>query len=263
MGEKPVFLSIIIPVYNEEHNILTTFQKVDQYFQKFGQPYEILFVDDGSTDRSRPLLHDLSSDYEHVRLIENPINLGKGFSIRQGMLEGRGDYLIFTDADLATPIEEFDKFIPYLGSDYEVLIGSRRLPDSQISVHQSWYRRWMGEVFYQLVYLILFNDVRDTNCGFKCFRRDVAKEVFQRQKVRRWAFDAETLFLVHRMRYNIKEIPVRWAEPGKSKVVLLKASVVSFFDLFKIRWNDFLGRYFVSGPSGDFLSEPRGRLDYK
>lgn len=244
MNQK-LYLSVIVPVYNELNVLPTTFQALEGYFQTKGWQYEIIFVDDGSIDGSGDLLREFSHACGHVRVLENPVNMGKGFSIQRGVLEAHGEYVFFTDADLATPIEELDKFLLYLTEPVgsEVLVGSRRVPGSELVVKQPWYRRAMGEVFYQLVYFLLFKGVRDTNCGFKCFRRDVAKAVFQRQLTRGWAFDAETLFIAHRLGYDIREVPVRWAEPGTTKVRLFKASVVTFFDLLRIRWNDLQGRY--------------------
>jgi len=168
---------------------------------------------------------------------------GKGFSIKRGASQAKGRYVLFTDVDLSVPIEELAKFIPCLEDGYDVVIGSRRIKGSEVVIPQPLYRRFMGSVFYQIVYLFLFNSIRDTNCGFKCYRRDAAKQIFGRQTVSGWGFDTELLYIAHKLNYKIKEVPVRWYNCTATKVKITKVPFLTILELFRIKLNDWKGRY--------------------
>jgi dolichyl-phosphate beta-glucosyltransferase len=205
--------------------------------------YEIIVIDDGSNDNTPELTQAFVDSDNNVILLKNSTNKGKGFSIKRGVFSARGEYILFTDMDLSVPIDELSKFIPYLNNGYDITIGSRRIKGSQIMISQPLYRRILGSIFYQIVYIFFFNSIRDTNCGFKCYRREVAVDIFAKQRVSGWGFDTELLYIAHKQRYKIKEVPVRWYNNRISKVNIYKAPFVTLFELCKIKINDWVGRY--------------------
>lgn len=242
MPEPPLF-SVIIPAYNEGNVIYKSLEKITTYLKGANILYEIIVVDDGSYDNTANLIQDFSKNDKNIILLKNETNKGKGYSVKKGILQARGKYLLFTDADLSVPIEELSKFIPYLDHGYDVVIGSRRIKGSHVVVPQPLYRRFMGSVFYQIVYMFIMDSVRDTTCGFKCYRNDAAKEIFNRQTLSGWSFDTELLYIALKLNYKVKEVPVHWYNCCFSKVKILKVPFLTLFDLFKIKVNDWKGRY--------------------
>jgi glycosyltransferase involved in cell wall biosynthesis len=239
-------LSIIIPSYNEEKRLPRTLARIREYFE--GRPLpldqiEVIVVDDGSTDGTAQVARDWARQWPSVRLLSNPGNQGKGYSVRHGMLESRGRLALFTDADLSAPIEESEKLFAALKEGNQVAIGSRAIDRSLISVRQSQLREMAGIIFNALVRLFTWLPIHDTQCGFKVFEREASRIVFEQQRILGWGFDPEVLFLAKRHGLRIAEVPVRWAHDEATKVHVVRASLTMFGDLIYIRWNELLGRY--------------------
>ncbi len=235
-------LSIIIPSYNEELRLPPSLNAIAEYIQKSGRETEVLVVDDGSKDRTAAVAESFRSRIALLRVVSNGENRGKGYSVRHGMSEARGDIVLFTDADLSAPIEEADKLIAAL-DNYDVAIGSRALDRSLIEVHESGFREFAGIVFNKIVRLVLWLPFVDTQCGFKAFRREKCKIIFEQQRIERFGFDPELLYLARHHGLKAIEIPVRWAHSPATKVSMLRDSLQMFLDVFTIRWNALLGRY--------------------
>lgn len=239
-------LSIIIPAYNEESRLPRAFERIRSYLASRGRKadqVEILIVDDGSTDRTARVVAEWARELPGVRLISNGQNRGKGFSVRHGMLEACGRMALFTDADLSAPIEEADKLFAAIESGADVAIGSRALNRSLIFVHQSRLRELAGIIFNGFVRALTGLPFADTQCGFKAFRREPCRLIFEQQRIERFGFDPEILFLAKRNGLRAVEVPVRWAHDPATKVHVLRDSLMMFGDLFYIRWNWLLGRY--------------------
>jgi glycosyltransferase involved in cell wall biosynthesis len=246
MNESIPELSIIIPAYNEEDRLGRSLERIRRYFaQPTGniQEIEILVVDDGSTDGTASLVARQMKQISCLRLISNGKNRGKGYSVRNGMLEARGRVALFTDADLSSPIEESAKLLAALQAGNDVAIGSRALDRSLISVHQSRLRELAGILFNGFVRFFTGLPLYDTQCGFKAFVREPARIAFQQQRIERFGFDPEVLFLAKRNGLRIAEVPVRWAHDPATKVHVIRDSLLMFGDLVYIRWNWLTGKY--------------------
>jgi glycosyltransferase involved in cell wall biosynthesis len=235
-------LSIIIPAYNEEHRLPATLERIVAYIATCGRTVEVLVVDDGSKDRTAPVAESFRDKIPALRVVSNGVNRGKGFSVRHGMQEARGRFALFTDADLSAPIEEAGKLIEGL-ENYDVAIGSRAVDRSLITVHESPFREFAGIIFNKIVRLILWLPFVDTQCGFKAFRRERCKIIFEQQTIERFGFDPELLYLARHHGLHAVEIPVRWGHSPATKVSMLRDSIQMFLDVFQIRWNSLLGRY--------------------
>ena len=235
-------LSIIIPSYNEELRLPPSLGLIADYIAKSGRETEVLVVDDGSKDQTAAVAEPFRMRIPQLRVVPNGENRGKGYSVRHGMTEARGDIVLFTDADLSAPIEEADKLIAALDK-YDVAIGSRALDRNLISVHESGFREFAGIVFNKIVRIVLWLPFVDTQCGFKAFRRERCKIIFEQQRIERFGFDPELLYLARHHGLKSVEIPVRWAHSPATKVNMLRDSVQMFVDVFTIRWNAVLGRY--------------------
>ena len=204
----------------------------------------MVVVDDGSTDGTVAVAEEFCRSHPAVRLLKNPGNRGKGFSVRHGMLDAKGDWVLFSDADLSAPIEELDKLLEAAEAQgAAVAIGSRALDRSLIAVRQSFLRESAGRVFNLLMQLLTGLRFRDTQCGFKLFEARAAREVFRRQRLERFGFDAEVLFIARRLGYRTVEVPVRWSHSEGTKVSMFRDSLNMFLDLLRIRWNHMRGRY--------------------
>jgi dolichyl-phosphate beta-glucosyltransferase len=228
--------SIIIPAYNESYRIVKSINKIRKYFKNKGIKYEIVVVNDGSKDNTLRILNDLSKKYKQLRVLGGNINRGKGYAVKTGVLNSSGEYILFTDADLSTPIEELDNLFKYIKNGYDIVIGSRIIDPSKIKIKQPLYRRLPGNVFPILVNFIISRDIGDTQCGFKLFKRDVAKDIFKKQKISGFCFDVETLYLAKKGGYKVKEVAVTWTNFRDSKVNPLIDSIKMFIDLMKIRF---------------------------
>lgn len=236
-------LSVIIPAYNEEQRIRDTLHMMQAYLQR--QPYtaEIIVVDDGSQDGTASLVRAFDTSPPCISLLQNDRNRGKGFSVRQGFLHAGGDYLLFSDADLSTPIEAVETLLTELQETCDIAIGSRALPGSRVEVHQPWYRENMGRLFNLFVQALAVPGIHDTQCGFKCFRRAAALAICQRMTTERFGFDVEMLYLARRLGYRVREVPVVWRNSPQSRVRVWRDSIAMLNELIQIRWNGVRGRY--------------------
>jgi len=246
-------LSIIIPAYNEEKRLPKTLQEVDEYLKKQNYPsnssgqaeYEIIVVSDGSKDKTAEVVNNLKLQIANLKLIDNKENHGKGYATRQGMLEAKGDYRIFTDADNSTSIDQIEKMLPefsasakgYGGKGFDVVIGSRDIKGAVLDPPQPLQRRFTGEAFklFRKIVIGLWG-IQDTQCGFKGFTKKVVEDVFPKCLIDRFAFDPEILVLAKKKGYKIKEIPVLWKDDPDSKVKF-KSMINMAIDLLKLRWN--------------------------
>jgi dolichyl-phosphate beta-glucosyltransferase len=235
-------LSIVIPSYNEESRLPASLEKIANYVREKRPSSEVLVVDDGSTDQTAAVAESWRNRIPQIRVLSNGRNRGKGFSVRHGFLEARGEIVLFTDADLSSPIEEGEKLFAALPT-YDVAIGSRAVDRSLIEVHESPFREFAGIIFNKLVRLILWLPFVDTQCGFKAFRRERCRIMFEQQTIERFGFDPELLYLARHHGLRVKEVPVRWAHSPATKVNMLRDSVQMFLDVFLIRWNGMRGRY--------------------
>ena len=238
-------ISIVIPAYNEGRRLGASLDAVLRYLasRRFS-PYEVVVVDDGSTDDTVEVVERCRAAHPEVRLLRNPGNRGKGYAVRHGMLEATGDWILFSDADLSAPIEQLDQLLEAATREHaSVAIGSRALDRSLIAVHQSPFRENAGRVFNLLVRLLAGLPFWDTQCGFKLFERHAAREVFRRQRIERFGFDAEALYIARKLGFASLEAPVRWSHSEGTKVRMLRDSLNMFLDLARIRWNDLRGRY--------------------
>ena len=247
LGNDPLELSIIIPAYNEEKRIGPTLERVHSYFASGPgagfRDFEIIVVDDGSSDRTVELVKSFAPNMPTLRVVSNGVNHGKGFSVRHGMREARGSITLFTDADLSSPIEESCKLLEGLAAGHEIAIGSRAVDRSLIEKHQSRTRELGGIIFNRFVRLFTGLRFHDTQCGFKAFLREPCRIIFEQQSIERFGFDPEILFLAKRHGLKIVEVPVRWAHDPATKVHMLRDSLLMFSDLVYIRWNCMRGRY--------------------
>jgi len=242
----PPELSIIVPAYNEEGRLPRTLTRLRDYFAGRGmrsEQLEILIVDDGSQDGTVRVAEEWARATPSVRLVSNGDNRGKGYSVRHGMLEARGRIALFTDADLSSPIEECEKLVAAINAGNEVAIGSRALDRSLITNHQSRLRELAGMIFNGFVRIFTGLRFSDTQCGFKAFVREPSRIIFEQQRVERFGFDPEILFLAKRHGLLTAEVAVHWAHDPATKVHMLRDSLMMFFDLARIRWNWLLGRY--------------------
>ena len=231
-----MYLSVVIPAYNEEQRIGESLTKTNDYLKKQGYDFELIVVDDGSNDKTVDLLKTYSRKITNLVILENEINQGKGYSVRNGILASKGDIVLFTDADFSTPIGEVDKLLHWLENGYQIAIGSRAMPESQIKIYQAWYRQLMGKSFNKFIQLVLNLDYYDTQCGFKCFQRDAALEVFKALKSCRFSFDVEVLYIAKHLGLKVKEVPICWYNSAGSKVRLIRDSSKMFLDVLQIRF---------------------------
>lgn len=241
------FLSIVIPAYNEAGRIVSSLEAIQQYAQGKDFSVEVIVVDDGSTDNTV----EVASAQAGVRVLRNQGNRGKGFSVRHGVLEARGDLILFTDADLSAPIEEADKLLAAMDSSHaDAVVGSRALQRELIGAHQSLFREWGGRFFNLLVRIFSGLKIYDTQCGFKLFRGRTTRRAFELQRVDRFGFDPEILFLVERMGGKVVEVPVRWNHNPATKVHYLRDSLHMTLDLVVLRWRALTGHYEKAAGSG-------------
>ncbi len=242
---EKIYLSIIIPAYNEEKTISNTLLDIDNYLSKQDFSSEIVVVSDGSKDKTAQVVNNLTKLIKNLRLIDNQENHGKGWVVRQGMLEAKGKYRLFMDADNATTVDHFDKIRPFLNKGYEIVIGSREKKDAKgakQAVSQSFIKRQLGNMGNLLIQLLAVSGIWDTQCGFKVFRADVAENIFKRCKMDRWALDIEALALARKFDYKIGIIPVYWINNPDSRVGL-KGYLITLRELFRIKWNLLRGKY--------------------
>ncbi len=236
-------LSVVIPAYNEEKRLRSTLEHVLNYVTGKFEFVEILVVDDGSRDGTAALVQEFAAVHPAVRLLQNPGNRGKGYSVRHGMLKAEGDWALFTDADLSAPIEELEKLFGAAERDRAAIaFGSRALDRSLVGVHQPMLREYAGRFFNIVMRLVTGLNFRDTQCGFKLFRKDAARAIFSRQQLERFGFDVEVLYIAGVLGYKAVEVPVRWNDVAGSKVGALQG-LDGFLDVLRVRRHDWAGRY--------------------
>lgn len=236
-------ISVVVPVFNEEPVLRASLTAIAAFLRdRFGDDAAIVAVDDGSTDRSLVILRELEGTLP-LEILENSINLGKGATVRRGMLAADGDPVFFTDADLSTPLEETDRFLPLLDDGADVVIGTRKHREADIRTPQGALRTSMGLGYTRAVNRILGLGFSDYTCGFKAFRREAAQAIFSRSAVDGWSFDAEILFLADRLGLSVREVPVTWEDRPNSKVRIVRDTARSFGELLKIRLRAARGGY--------------------
>ncbi|NIM89578.1 MAG: glycosyltransferase [Candidatus Aminicenantes bacterium] len=236
MMSRNVYLSVIIPVYNEETKIAETLLKINHYVSRQDYSSEIIIVNDGSTDNTIGVARKTLKNISLKSLsLSREINRGKGYSVKEGVLQANGEFILFSDADLSTPFEELEKLMPWIDKGYDIVIGSRGLKDSDIQIPQSRLREISGKVYNVLVQCLIIRGIKDTQCGFKLFKRAVALDVFKRQRIEGFSFDVEILFIAKRLGYKIKEVPIVWRDSRPSKVRIPVVPFKMLWELFKIR----------------------------
>jgi glycosyltransferase involved in cell wall biosynthesis len=238
----PVY-SIVIPAYNERERIGASLDRVLEFLTEANWEAEVVAVNDGSRDDTAAIVRQYAARDRRVRLVENPGNRGKGYSVRHGMLEARGAWLVFSDADLSSPIREAARLIAALREGNDVAIGSRWLRPEMMTERQPWYRQLLGRVFNLLLRVVLGLRFKDTQCGLKAFTRAAARQIFPRQRIERWGFDPELLFLARRLGLRTAEVPVEWAHDERSKINPLLDGMKMFAEIMRIRWNALTGKY--------------------
>jgi len=235
--------SIIIPAYNEGARVGATLERVLAHVAKEGWDAEILLVNDGSRDNTVEIIRGFAERNSRLRLLENPGNRGKGYSVRNGMLNAQGEMLLFSDADLSSPIQEARKLFSALAGGADIAIGSRWLRSDLQTQRQPLYRQLFGRVFNLLLRIILGLNFKDTQCGFKAFTRSAAITIFPMQQIERWGFDPELLYLARRFNLKVVEVPVSWAHSEDTRIRPLRDGTRMFLEMLKIRWNALSGKY--------------------
>jgi dolichyl-phosphate beta-glucosyltransferase len=235
--------SFVIPAYNESARIRPTLDAILCYSAQHNWQVEILVVDDGSRDDTPQIVRDYAERHPQIVLVENPGNRGKGFSVRNGMLHARGDICLFTDADLSSPMSEAQKLFDAIAAGADIAIGSRWLRAELQTERQPLFRQLLGRIFNLALRLILGLNFADTQCGFKAFRRDAARRVFPLQKIERWGFDPEILFLARKQGLVVKEVPVVWAHSEGTRLHPIRDGLRMFVEVLHIRWNSISGAY--------------------
>jgi glycosyltransferase involved in cell wall biosynthesis len=235
--------SIVIPAYNESARIGRALASVTQCIRLRGWNAELIAVNDGSRDNTAEIIRSFADKDPLVRLIENPGNRGKGYSVKNGILNAHGDIVMFTDADLSSPIEEAERLFAAIEGGADIAIGSRWLDRSRQTIQQPLYRRFFGRCFNAVTRFIVGLPFADTQCGFKAFRRSAAQTVFQLQRIERWGFDPEILFIALKRGYTIKEVAVSWGHDERSRISYLKDGIRMLEDIAYIRWNQITGVY--------------------
>lgn len=240
---RDTFLSVVIPAYNEDKRIQPTIEQISNYLKGRVRGFEILVVDDGSTDHTVTFVRRMIFKYPAVRIIPSDGNRGKGHAVRMGVLEAKGDMVLITDADLSTPVEEYAKLASAIDSGADVAIGSRAMAGSELMIRQPWYREAMGRAFNSIARMVVLEGIRDTQCGFKLFKTDAARAIFGHLTVDGFAFDVEALYLARHFGYKIAEVPVVWLHSPSSRVSLVGSSLSMLGEVLKVRLNILFKRY--------------------
>lgn len=236
-------LSVIIPCYNEEKRFYDGFNHYYDYFKKQKYPWEIILIDDGSSDKTLTLMKKAAKGKNNIKIINYKMNRGKGYAIVQGVKKAKGKYILFTDIDHSVPVRTIDDFFKFFDKGTRVIIGSRRVAGSKFIIRQNPIREFLGRGFTFLVRVFIDWRILDATCGFKVFERNVAKKIFSKISIYDWAFDAEILFLCQKYHFNLVQAPVYWSDSRGTKVSLKKDILNSILGLLKIRLNDLAGRY--------------------
>jgi glycosyltransferase involved in cell wall biosynthesis len=236
-------LSIVIPAYNEGVRVESALERVMSCIIEREWDAEVLVVDDGSKDDTAAIVQRWMTDNPRLHLIQNPGNKGKGYSVRNGLLQAAGDIVMFTDADLSAPMEEAERLIAALAEGADVAIGSRWMDRTRQTIHQPLYRQFFGRCFNWITRMVMGLPFKDTQCGFKAFKRPAAQIIFRLQTIERWGFDPEILFIARKLKYVIREVPVTWGHDERSRMSYLKDGMKMLEDMARIRANSLAGRY--------------------
>ena len=245
----PTAYSIVIPAYNESERLRATLDKLLVHIQERGWNAEILVVNDGSTDATAQIVQAYASEHPSLHLIQNPGNRGKGYSVRNGMLHATGEMVLFSDADLSSPIEEADKLFAALAEGNDVAIGSRWLRTELQTQRQPLHRQLFGRIFNLVLRILLGLYFRDTQCGFKAFTRRSTDLIFPLQHIERWGFDPEILFLARKFGLKVKEVPVKWAHREGTRINPLRDGIRMFVEVLRIRWYSLTRKYDANSAS--------------
>lgn len=241
LKQKSVYWSIIVPCYNETNRVngLTSMLR---YLRGLGKSWELIVVDDGSTDDTSKKLKALNKSGE-FKIIGYKNNRGKGYAVKTGMLAATGKFRLFIDMDLSTPISEMEKINKFI-DQYDVVIGTRKLKGARVLIHQPWLREYLGKAFTALSQIILDTNISDFTCGFKCFSQEASEKIFRKSRVYRWGFDSEILFLAKKYGFSVKEVPVVWKNDERTKVKFPGDVVSSLSELVAIRYFDWIKRVY-------------------
>jgi dolichyl-phosphate beta-glucosyltransferase len=242
MPQYPKY-SIVIPAFNESGRIPATLESVIACVRSHAWDAEVIVVNDGSTDMTAQVVHEIARNAPELRLIENPGNRGKGYSVRNGILQALGDVVMFTDADLSAPIEEAERLFAAIGNGADIAIGSRWLESGRQTHRQPLYRQVFGRCFNGVCRMVMRLPFADTQCGFKAFTRAAAQTVFQLQTIERWGFDPEILFIALKRSLRVVEVPVSWAHDERTRMSYLKDGLQMLKELAIVRWNALTGHY--------------------
>jgi len=240
---KDITYSIVIPAYNEGTRLGATLERVLAYVRAQGWNAEVLVVNDGSRDNTADLVRGFAAKDPMLRLVENPGNRGKGYAVRNGMLQARGEIVVFSDADLSSPIEEMPKLLAALAAGADIAIGSRWLRAEMQTQRQSAFRQMAGRIFNALNRIILGLHFKDTQCGFKAFTRRASQKILPLQRIERWGFDPEILFLARKFGFRVEEVAVLWGHSGDTRIHPLLDGARMFQEMVRIRWYDITGKY--------------------
>jgi dolichyl-phosphate beta-glucosyltransferase len=235
--------SIVIPAYNESARIPAALQQVVACVRERGWDAEVIVVNDGSTDRTAEVVRDFARTAPEVRILENSGNRGKGYSVRAGMLQALGEIVMFTDADLSSPIEEAERLFAAIAAGADIAIGSRWLEKNRQTQRQPLYRQFFGRCFNGVTRLVMGLPFADTQCGFKAFTRHAAQTVFQLQTIERWGFDPEILFIALKRGFRVVEVPVSWGHDERTRMSYIRDGAKMLEEIATIRWNALRGRY--------------------
>ena len=236
MADERPRLSVVVPCYNEELRLPRTIEQIERYLGSRGDRYELILVDDGSADGTRRVMEEAAARNKSIRIVALPVNRGKGRALAEGVRVSRGDYVLVTDADLSTPIEELPKLEAALAAGAGVAIGSRAIKGSRVELSQPIYRVLMGKAFNIIVQLVLLPGIWDTQCGFKLFRGDIARDVFEGLTTDGFGYDPEVLYLAKRRGVRIAEVPVVWRNSAPTKVNAIRSSLDMFRHVLRIRF---------------------------
>jgi glycosyltransferase involved in cell wall biosynthesis len=236
-------LSIVIPAYNEGARIEAALERVMACVEEQAWDAEVIVVDDGSTDNTVSIVESWMDRYARLHLVKNPGNRGKGYSVRNGLLQAAGEIVMFTDADLSAPMIEAERLMAALQHGADVAIGSRWMDKARQTIHQPLYRQFFGRCFNWITRTVMGLPYKDTQCGFKAFRRDAAQVIFRLQTIERWGFDPELLFIARKLKYNVVEVPVTWGHDERSRMSYLKDGMKMLEEMAVIRYNSLAGRY--------------------
>lgn len=238
---KTPFLSIVIPAHNEEDRLPNTLEKIYKFLETQDYSYEVIIVENGSSDHTLELAQEFAQSRPTLRVLQEQ-KRGKGNAVKRGMLEAHGDYRFICDADLSMPIEELQKFIPPVLQQFDIAIASREAPGA-VRYNEPPYRHIGGRAVNFIIQLLILPGLNDTQCGFKCFRAEIAEAIFRQQTLAGWSFDIEILYLARRKKFIIKEIPIHWYFDADSKVSAVRDAVRMISDIFRIHLNAIRGRY--------------------